>query len=69
MTYTNTLTLAQISDMMMSISNSLYQMSKNIPNLEHAEMVQRLYRDAVIFDNRISTVILTVKPTNQEVVS
>jgi hypothetical protein len=66
MTYTNTLTLQQITDMMTSISNSLYQISKNTTNIRHKDMVKRLYYDAVELDHHIGYTILAIKPTSQE---
>lgn len=60
MTYTNTLTLQQISDMMMSISNSLYQTSKNIDNIRHKDMVKKLYHAAVELDHHLNYTILAI---------
>lgn len=66
MTYTNTLTLQQITDMMMSISNSLYQISKNTTNIRHKDMVKKLYHAAVELDHHIGYTILAInKPTTQ----
>jgi len=67
MPYTNTLTLQQITDMMMSISNSLYQISKNTTNIQHKDMVKKLYHAAVELDHHIGYAILAIKPSTQEV--
>ena len=65
MKYTNKLTLEQITDMMMSITNSLYQISKNTSNKEHKDMVKKLYDSACKLDHHICYAHLIIKPPTQ----
>jgi len=63
MTYNNTLNLQEITDMMTSISNSLYQISKNTSNIRHKDMVKKLYHAAVELDHLIGYTILATTRT------
>lgn len=66
MTYNNQLTLEQINQLMTSISNSLYQISKNTTDIRHKDMVKKLYHTAIELDTYISHLILAIKPTTEE---
>lgn len=63
MTYNNTLNLQEITDMMTSISNSLYQISKNTPNIRHKDMIDKLYHAALELDHYIGYTILATTRT------
>jgi len=65
--YTNTLTLEQITDMMTSISNSLYHLSKNTTDIQNKDTIKKLYHAAVELDHHVSYAILSINRRNRGV--
>jgi hypothetical protein len=58
MTYVNNLTPTEISDMLMSISNSLYREYKTHQNCPHVEEILSAYKMSIDLDRHISYYIL-----------